>query len=171
MTLRSIFQVFASPGLISFPVTRPTDWAQRTLWVYPGFDDNKEDHQDLRHNPAVGNWMRMEDMTYDNPATKYYKQNLMLYAPEDVVSKSGKLIREKGQLLCTDTIRSCSYRWNPMWHPGNRWIQDLLLSRHQAYRPYNKGSRTSCGLCRSSGIFIVLKTRSWRQTRSISSVS
>ena len=35
-------------------VTRPTDWAQRTLWVYPGFDDNKEDHQDLRHNPAVG---------------------------------------------------------------------------------------------------------------------
>lgn len=87
-------------------VTRPTDWAQRTLWVYPGFDDNKEDHQDLRHNPAVGNWMRMEDMTYDNPATKYYKQNLMLYAPEDVVSKSGKLIREKGQLLCTDTIRS-----------------------------------------------------------------
>ncbi len=50
--------------------------------------------------------MRMEDMTYDNPATKYYKQNLMLYAPEDVVSKSGKLIREKGQLLCTDTIRS-----------------------------------------------------------------
>lgn len=88
-------------------ITRPTDWAQRTLWVYPGFDDNKEDHQDLRHNPAVGNWLRMEDMKYNNSKTaKCYGQNLVLYAPEDVTSKSGKPIRTKGQILCTDTIRS-----------------------------------------------------------------
>lgn len=93
-------------------VTRPTDWAQRTLWVYPGFDDNKEDLQDLRHNPEVGNWVRMEDMKYNNPAlidgqrSKYYGKNLMLYAPEDVYDKDNKKIRTKGQILCSDTIRS-----------------------------------------------------------------
>lgn len=88
-------------------VTRPTDWAQRTLWVYPGFDDNKEDLQDLRHNPAVGNWVRMEDMKYNaNKKAKCYGKNLMLYAPEDVFDSEGKKIRTKGQLLCNDTIRS-----------------------------------------------------------------
>lgn len=88
-------------------VVRPTDWAQRTLWVYPGFDDNKEDLQDLRHNPTVGNWVRMEDMKYNaNKSAKCYGQNLMLYAPEDVFDSEGKQIRTKGQILCTDTIRS-----------------------------------------------------------------
>jgi len=87
-------------------VTRLTDWAQRTLWVYPGQDNNQEDLQDLRHNPSVGNWIRMEDMRYNNKKSSYYGKNLLLYAPEDVVGEDGNLVRKKGQILCTDTIRS-----------------------------------------------------------------
>ncbi len=92
-------------------VTRPTDWAQRTLWVYPGHDNNEEDLQDLRHNPSVGNWLRMEDMKYNSANmrkgnSKYYGKNLVLYAPEDVFDKRGRKVRTKGQILCSDTIRS-----------------------------------------------------------------
>ncbi len=86
-------------------VTRLTDWAQRLLWVYPGQDNNEEDYQDLRHNPTVGNWMRMEDMTYNNKKSSYYGKNVMLYAPEDVVGDDGNYVRKKGQILCNDTIR------------------------------------------------------------------
>lgn len=84
-------------------VVRPTDFAQRTLWVGR---DGKEDLQDLRHNPEVGNWLRMEDMTYTNKSSKYAGKNLMLYAPEDIKNGRGQVTLKKGTILCTDTIRS-----------------------------------------------------------------
>lgn len=43
-----------------------------------------EDKEDLRHNSKVGNWVNMEDLTYNNKDSKYYGQNFMLYSPEDV---------------------------------------------------------------------------------------
>lgn len=87
-------------------IVRLTDWAQRLLWVYPGQNNDEEDLQDLRHNPSVGNWIRMEDMKYNNKSCSYYGKNLLLYAPEDVIGQDGNYVRKKGQILCTDTIRS-----------------------------------------------------------------
>ncbi|MEX6688899.1 RagB/SusD family nutrient uptake outer membrane protein [Danxiaibacter flavus] len=54
------------------------------------------DSNDLRH--AKGNWMRMQDLVYNNPALKtlndpYYLKNLQLY-------------NDSGKILCIDTIRS-----------------------------------------------------------------
>lgn len=80
---------------------RATHWSQKGLWVVNGV----EDEQDLRHNHEVGNWLRMEDMTYSNVDSKDWGKNLIREYPEDVVSKSGKLLHKKGDPLCTDTIR------------------------------------------------------------------
>lgn len=69
---------------------RGTSYSTQQIW---------DDSDDLRH--AKGNWMRMEDMVYNNPAlkgkNKYYGTPLQLYG-------------EQGQLLCKDTIRSW-YGW------------------------------------------------------------
>lgn len=84
---------------------RATHFAQHGLWVVNGV----EDKEDLRHNSKVGNWVNMEDLTYNNKDSKYYGQNFMLYSPEDVwgVDKDGKpvITTHKGALLCNDTIR------------------------------------------------------------------
>ncbi|KXT40766.1 RagB/SusD family nutrient uptake outer membrane protein [Bacteroides intestinalis] len=84
---------------------RATHFAQHGLWVVNGV----EDKEDLRHNSKVGNWVNMEDLTYNNKDSKYYGQNFTLYAPEDVwgVDKDGKpvITTHKGDLLCNDTIR------------------------------------------------------------------
>ena len=81
---------------------RGTYFAQHSMWVVNG----KEDTQDLRHNSEVGNWVNMEDIRYTNKNSKYYNKGLMLYAPEDVYGDDGSLRIAKGQLLCSDTIRS-----------------------------------------------------------------
>ena len=74
-------------GIASF---RPTTWAQYDLWSVEG----KYDTKDLRHNHEVGNWLRMEDLTYNTKGSKYYGEHLRLY-------------NDEGRLLCNDTIR----RW------------------------------------------------------------
>ena len=49
----------------------------------------------------------MTDLKYNNPESDFYGQNMMLYAPEDYIdSISGEVIVRKGDLLCSDTIRS-----------------------------------------------------------------
>lgn len=69
---------------------RGTSYSTQRIW---------DDPNDLRH--AKGNWMRMEDLVYNNPALKgkndYYGKPLQLYG-------------EQGQLLCKDSIRSW-YGW------------------------------------------------------------
>jgi hypothetical protein len=70
---------------------RPTDYSQNQIW---------EDKNDLRHAP--GNWMRMEDIVYNNPKLvqdkdSYYGKNLQLKNAEGVV-------------LTIDTIR-CWFDW------------------------------------------------------------
>lgn len=77
-------------------------FAQHTLWEVNG----KEDTQDLRHNSKVGNWVNMENIRYNNPASSWYGKGLTLYAPEDVMDSNGNILIAKGQLLCNDTIRS-----------------------------------------------------------------
>lgn len=66
---------------------RPSPWYQYDLW---------DDPNDFRHK--YPNWMRMQDLVYNNPVLKaigdpYYAQHLQLYDSQ-------------GGILCTDTIRS-----------------------------------------------------------------
>jgi starch-binding outer membrane protein, SusD/RagB family len=70
---------------------RPTYYSQEGVW---------DDKKDLRHAP--GNWMRMEDLLYNNPALNtakdpYYGKNLQFR-------------NESGALLTIDTIR-CWFDW------------------------------------------------------------
>lgn len=84
---------------------RSTYFAQHSLWVVNGV----EDKQDLRHNSTVGNWVNMEDLTYNDKSSAYYGKPFTLYCPEDVwgKDKDGKdvITKHKGDLLCNDTIR------------------------------------------------------------------
>ena len=85
-------------------VNRTSYYYNKTIWNY----DGETDWQDLRHNREVGNWMEMEDFKYNNPNSECYGQNYQLYATEDYI-KDGKVLVKKGDLLCSDTIRS--------WYP------------------------------------------------------
>lgn len=67
---------------------RPTYFAQRSLWYVNGVNDAG----DLRHSNAVGNWIEMEDLKYNDPSSTYFGQNVRL--------RNGA-----GALLCADTIR------------------------------------------------------------------
>jgi hypothetical protein len=71
---------------------RGTWYSNKAIW---------DDPADLRHSVASGNWMRTEDLVYNNPtlqtikptADPYYGQNLQLY-------------NSAGKILVTDTIRT-----------------------------------------------------------------
>jgi starch-binding outer membrane protein, SusD/RagB family len=68
---------------------RPTWFAQHSLWYVNGVNDAN----DLRHSSAVGNWIHMESLKYNDPAnTAWFGQNLRLY--------------HNGAILCSDTVRN-----------------------------------------------------------------
>lgn len=81
---------------------RSTYFAQHSMWVVNGVEDT----QDLRHNSECGNWVNMEDIRYDNKNSKYYNTGLQLFAENDEYDANGNKRRSKGDLLCSDTIRS-----------------------------------------------------------------
>ncbi|WP_207534598.1 RagB/SusD family nutrient uptake outer membrane protein [Desertivirga arenae] len=70
-------------------VIRPTYYAQKGVWYLNGVDDQG----DLRHSTAVGNWVTMESLKYNDPSSKNFGENL-------------RLIGTGGKLLSTDTIRN-----------------------------------------------------------------
>ena len=88
-------------------VNRTSYFYNKTIWMY----DGEYDWQDLRHNREVGNWMEMEDFKYNNKKSDCYGQNYQLYATEDYADPSdpSKILVHKGDILCSDTIRS--------WYP------------------------------------------------------
>ena len=88
-------------------VNRTSYYYNKTIWSY----DGETDWQDLRHNREVGNWMEMEDFKYNNRKSDFYGKNYQLYATEDYVDPSdpSKVLVRKGDILCSDTIRS--------WYP------------------------------------------------------
>ncbi len=89
-------------------LNRTSYYYNKTIWM----DENGEyDWQDLRHNREVGNWMEMEDFKYNNRKSDCYGQNYQLYATEDYADPSdpSKILVHKGDILCSDTIRS--------WYP------------------------------------------------------
>ena len=108
---------------------RPTPYSQFDIW---------DDSNDLRH--AKGNWMRMEDLVYNEPKLRkdndpYYLQPLQLY-------------NSSGGILCKDTIRSW-FEWpqyklyvpdqenNPMQGGHSDWyifrVAETYLLRAEAY--------------------------------------
>ena len=67
--------------------TRGTWYSTKAIW---------DDPNDLRHSEATGNWMRMEDLVYNNPSIStdpYYGKNLQLR-------------NSAGKMLVTDTVRT-----------------------------------------------------------------
>lgn len=113
----------------------------QTIWNY----DGETDWQDLRHNRQVGNWVEMTDLKYNKPGSAFYGQNLMLYAPEDWGwnEEKNEPIVKKGQLLCSDTIRS--------WYPTplyKVYILDQAAEENQGANQFNgatNGNATSNG--------------------------
>ena len=98
----------------------------------------------MRHNREIGNWMEMTDLKYNNPNSAYYGKNMMLYAPEDYYDpESGDLLVRKGDLLCSDTIRS--------WFPTSLYkvyILDQNAEENMGANQFNgatKGNSVSNG--------------------------
>lgn len=113
----------------------------KTIWHY----DGEVDEQDLRHNRAVGNWVEMEDIKYNNPASDFYGQNLMLYAPENwgEPDDKGEYPITKGKLLCSDTIRS--------WYPTplyKVYIKDAAAEENMGANQFNGATK---GIACSNG--------------------
>lgn len=82
---------------------RLTHFAQHSLWEVNGLEDN----EDLRHNSEVGNWVTMNQITYNSDKTSdFYGKSMQLYAEEDYVDDNGTVLVAKGTRLVPDTIRS-----------------------------------------------------------------
>jgi hypothetical protein len=71
---------------------RGTNYSTRTIW---------DDPNDLRHTP--GNWVRMEDLFYNNPTLKTLN--------DPYYGKHIQLRDNQGNVLQTDTIRGWSGGW------------------------------------------------------------
>ncbi len=74
-------------------ILRPTWYSTNTIW---------DDTDDLRHSTTTGNWMRMEDLVYNNPS--------LLTSGDAYYGKPLEKYNSSGKLLVTDTIR-CWYDW------------------------------------------------------------
>jgi hypothetical protein len=79
-----------------------------------------DDPNDLRHSHTTGNWMRMEDLTYNRIALK---NNNNPYFGQKLQKFSGA-----GTLLCSDTIRS----WFD-WPHYKLWIASPRSENSNAY--------------------------------------
>lgn len=111
----------------------------KTIWI----NDGEVDTQDLRHNREIGNWVEMEDLKYNRPNSRFYGENMQLYATEDFVDDNGNVLIAKGTLLCKDTIRS--------WYPiplYKMYILDVSAEENNGANQFNgatKGSYPSNG--------------------------
>lgn len=75
-------------------VTRPTWWAENSLWYFNG----KHDDGDLRHSSKMGNWVHMEDLKYNKRKSAYFGQNLSREYSDPTTGET--------RSLCSDTIRA-----------------------------------------------------------------
>ena len=98
---------------------RPTYYATNTMWLVNGVNDDG----DLRHSSAVGNWVRMDSIKYNDPTnTEWFGKNL-------------RLRDESGNLLCTDTIR-CWFDW-----PHYKiWMEDPDLQNNLTQKDNRGGA-------------------------------
>lgn len=94
---------------------RPTWYSTNTIW---------DDTSDLRHSTSTGNWMRMEDLVYNNPS--------LLNAGDPYYGKPLEKYNSAGKLLVTDTIRT----WFD-WPHYKLWIAS---PRAETLDNYNGGA-------------------------------
>jgi starch-binding outer membrane protein, SusD/RagB family len=88
---------------------RPTHFAQKSMWFVNGVNDEA----DLRHNSAVGNWVTMDSLKYNDPSSAaWFGKNLMLY-------------NSSGTILCTDTVRN----WFD-WPHYKYYVEDPIESQN-----------------------------------------
>lgn len=92
-----------------------TEFAQHELWKVNGVEDTL----DLRHNSSVGNWVRMEDMKYNDPKSKYYGKNFRLYD-------------DGGNILCKNLIRD----WFDFPH-YKIWLKDEVAEANAGAYQFN----------------------------------
>ncbi len=122
---------------------RPTPWYQHMLWgnIQPGAG---HDDGDLRHSSEYGNWLRMEDLTYNHKDTQepdklgrvWFGEHLTLYDPLDV---------NKEHPLCVDTLR----RWyNVPFHKIYEVDEGKMKDGDNQYNGVSGGFANGCGdLC------------------------
>ncbi len=110
---------------------RPTPWSQHELWDVEG----KRETKDLRHNSEVGNWLRMEDLTYNHNNTKEPDKNGIVW-----YGKKLRLFDDEGNCLCEDTIR----RWydTPLY---KLYANDVDRGENKSQSQYNGVSKGSIG--------------------------
>lgn len=117
-----------------------TYWFQKGLWKFDGV----EDKGDLRHSSEVGNWVRMEDLKYNNVNTKasgWYGKNIMRNDPVT------------GEELCTDTLR----RWYD-WPHYIYYIKDEEREAQASADRYDgarNGSNGSWYLYRLAEVYLI----------------
>ena len=88
----------------------------------------------------MGNWVEMEDIRYNNPKSPFYGKNYRLYATEDYVDAQGRTTVHKGDILCSDTIRS--------WYPTplyKLYILDQSAEDNQGANQFNGATSGSNG--------------------------
>lgn len=98
-------------------VVRPTWFAENSMWYVNGINDEG----DLRHSHKVGNWVRMEDLKYNDPSnTMYYGQNISF----SCLDENGNI-----KVLCSDSIR-CWFDW-PHYKVYSEAPEDAAASANQ----------------------------------------
>lgn len=116
---------------------RTTPWYQHMLWNVNGVHDDG----DLRHSSEYGNWLRMEDMTYNHADTRqpdaagrvWFGQHLTLYDPLDVNHQTP---------LCEDTLR----RWyNVPLHKLYEVDEGRMKDGDNQYNGVSGGYANGCG--------------------------
>ncbi|MGV8829804.1 MAG: RagB/SusD family nutrient uptake outer membrane protein [Breznakibacter sp.] len=95
---------------------RLTYHATNRMWKVNGVHDDG----DLRHNSEVGNWGRMENIRYNNPASKWFGEKLLFKHPST------------GDLLCTDSLRV----WFD-WPHYKIYLHDVLAEANQGANQFN----------------------------------
>lgn len=116
---------------------RNNHWYTHSLWHVNG----KEDKGDLRHNSESGNWLRMEDLKYNNKDSEYFGQNLRLYD-------------DAGKLLCNDTIR----RWYDVPHYKlflDDPVNEANISGSDGYRGATTGGNADWYLYRLAEVYLL----------------
>lgn len=116
---------------------RLSSFAQHDMWTVNGVEDTT----DYRHNPHIGNWVRMTDIKCNNPQSKYFGQNIMLHNPDN------------GNLLVGDTIRD----WFdfPLY---KIYLKDEVAEANQDATQFNgctKGSNGNWYLYRLAEVYLL----------------
>ncbi len=115
---------------------RTSHYFNQTIWM----PDGETDWQDLRHNREVGNWLEMTDIKFNDPDSRFYGQNMMLYS-------DGRGDLAAGTLLCLDTIRS--------WYPTPLWktyILDESAEENMSATQFNGATQGS--VCSNGNMYL-----------------